>query len=360
MSLRIRRGTENQRQGVTFDLGEIAYTTDTQKLYVGDGISQGGRNVLAATAGAGLTWNPTTQTLEVSTSSFNFTTSDIIEGSHLYYTPQRAQDAAAALFTAGIHQNISFVYDDVEHRINVTAAAGTGSNSGIISVQSDLAPLLGGPLGLNTFSILGTGDINIAGNIASTNSKVKGTFSNDYMSINQSVISADSHPFTVVSSNSELASFVGIVDGVGGFPWINQRVSQGTASVPTTTTAGTRLGGTRVRAFVGSGDAKTCSATISSWDTTAILTDQRPASTFSIFTNGGSSILREFKFESTGTFVAPVIQPGTYTTPAARSAAIPTPIPGMIVYVADSDGFGNPKFEGYIGGAAPGWVLLNT
>ena len=42
MSLRIRRGTDAQRTGVTFLEGELIYTTDTKKLYVGDGTTAGG------------------------------------------------------------------------------------------------------------------------------------------------------------------------------------------------------------------------------------------------------------------------------------------------------------------------------
>ena len=42
MSLRIRRGTDAQRTGVTFLEGELIYTTDTKKLYVGDGTTTGG------------------------------------------------------------------------------------------------------------------------------------------------------------------------------------------------------------------------------------------------------------------------------------------------------------------------------
>ena len=42
MSLRIRRGNYAQRTGVTFLEGELIYTTDTKKLYVGDGTTAGG------------------------------------------------------------------------------------------------------------------------------------------------------------------------------------------------------------------------------------------------------------------------------------------------------------------------------
>lgn len=45
MSLQIRRGTNSQRGGVTFDSGEPVWTTDTKKLYVGDGSTAGGNGV---------------------------------------------------------------------------------------------------------------------------------------------------------------------------------------------------------------------------------------------------------------------------------------------------------------------------
>ena len=43
MALRIRRGTDAERQTVTFASGEIVYTTDTKALYVGDGTTAGGK-----------------------------------------------------------------------------------------------------------------------------------------------------------------------------------------------------------------------------------------------------------------------------------------------------------------------------
>ena len=42
MSLRIRRGTDAERTGITFLEGELVYTTDTKKLYLGDGTTAGG------------------------------------------------------------------------------------------------------------------------------------------------------------------------------------------------------------------------------------------------------------------------------------------------------------------------------
>jgi len=42
MPLQLRRGTDAQRTGVTFASGEPVWTTDTNKLYVGDGVTPGG------------------------------------------------------------------------------------------------------------------------------------------------------------------------------------------------------------------------------------------------------------------------------------------------------------------------------
>ena len=163
MSLRIRRGTNAQRTGVTFDLGELVWTQDTERLFIGDGITAGGKNVLATSAGVGLVWNPTTQTIDISGS--NLSTTNIGEGSNLYYTPERAQDAAASLFTSGTHSNISFFYDDVANKINATV---TLDGVGLANVQADTAPTLGGNLTMNGKTITGTGNINITGNIAGT------------------------------------------------------------------------------------------------------------------------------------------------------------------------------------------------
>jgi hypothetical protein len=42
MALRIRRGTDAERQTVVFAEGELVYTTDTKELYIGDGATFGG------------------------------------------------------------------------------------------------------------------------------------------------------------------------------------------------------------------------------------------------------------------------------------------------------------------------------
>ena len=53
MALRIRRGTDAERQSVTFASGEIVYTTDTKALYVGDGTTVGGKFLTSGVARLG-------------------------------------------------------------------------------------------------------------------------------------------------------------------------------------------------------------------------------------------------------------------------------------------------------------------
>ena len=52
MALKLRRGTDSQRALITPADGELIYTTDTKKLFVGDGSTQGGNPV--DTAGSAL------------------------------------------------------------------------------------------------------------------------------------------------------------------------------------------------------------------------------------------------------------------------------------------------------------------
>lgn len=99
MSLQIRRGTEGQRGAVTFDAGEIVFTTDTQKLYVGDGSTAGGVNVLASAAGNGMRWDNTRQQLDFAGTLSGFTTNNLAEGTtNKYYHQATAQADVAAMF----------------------------------------------------------------------------------------------------------------------------------------------------------------------------------------------------------------------------------------------------------------------
>ena len=42
VKLKVRRGTDTQRKLVVLDVGELGYTTDSKRIFVGDGSTSGG------------------------------------------------------------------------------------------------------------------------------------------------------------------------------------------------------------------------------------------------------------------------------------------------------------------------------
>lgn len=115
MPLQIRRGTEAERTAMTTALfsGEPIFTTDTKKLYIGDGTTLGGVDI---SSNAGL--------------------------------PGQGGNNGKFLTTNGT--NLSWA---------------TVPPSGIANVQADSTPSLGGNLTLNGNNIIGTGNLNITGSI---------------------------------------------------------------------------------------------------------------------------------------------------------------------------------------------------
>lgn len=337
MSLRIRRGTETQRQSTTFDLGEIAYTTDTKKLYVGDGTTSGGVNVLQNTAGAGLQWNATTQQLDIN--GANLSTSNVTEGTNLYYTVERSQDSAAALFTNGTHSHISFQYDDVSNVINATVAL---DGVGISAVQADTIPKLGGDLDVNSHSITGTGSINVTGNITGTTlngnlgsnlglntHNINGTGSisitGDITATtlntasvginNDTITTASSTNLKITGSNSRVLSIYGISSGssVLTLPHLTVGSSNGTIESPTTLVANDIVGGLVFKAYDGS-IYKTSAGVFSQLESAANISQLFPASTLTVITGTNSNSYNTFTFNSSGVFTAPIIKATSYAT----------------------------------------------
>jgi hypothetical protein len=169
MALRIRRGTDAQRTGKTFEVGEIVYTTDLQQVWMGNGVTAGGIPVVGSNvAGFGLAYDPTSKKIGVS----GLTTDSVTQGTNnKYFSTELAVDSVGAALVAGNPSNvgITFTYaqtQDDAGRINATVDA--SAFVGIATVSADTSPELGGNLDLNTFDISGTGDINISGTINST------------------------------------------------------------------------------------------------------------------------------------------------------------------------------------------------
>jgi hypothetical protein len=102
--------------------GQIYYDTDTNQITLWNGTAW----VSLATGG------------DVSTLITNainaLTTSDIEEGTNLYFTDERAQDAVANAIAAGTHSNITITYDDSTNKFTFAAENGVAD-----STTTDLA-----------------------------------------------------------------------------------------------------------------------------------------------------------------------------------------------------------------------------
>lgn len=69
------------------------------------------------------------------------TTSNLPEGTNLYFSIERAQDAAASMLVDGLHTGISFTYDDANGRVNATVTGGGGGGgAGEILVADGVSP----------------------------------------------------------------------------------------------------------------------------------------------------------------------------------------------------------------------------
>lgn len=145
MAFKIRRGTNAERLAYTPAIGEPIWTTDTKKLWIGDGITAGGVAVDAES----------------------------------YLNDEYLQDLTAAMFTAGGHSGVSFTYDDNTGRViatvnfppNAPASGGsfhfnvTGADSTLKQINSSETIQFTGSNGINVSvnDTAGTTIVNIDG-----------------------------------------------------------------------------------------------------------------------------------------------------------------------------------------------------
>ena len=386
MSLRIRRGTDGQRQAVTFDNGELVYVTDTHQLFIGDGVTSGGVDLaaigIAAHVGVGLNWNELTHKLDITDSGMS--TSNITEGTNLYFTAERAQDAAASLLahTDG-HSNISFVYDDSSGKIYATV---TVPSAGIASVGADTAPRLGGNLDMQSHSIFGSGSIAFTGLLAATsigsssdvplllssdlnlgNRTIVGSgniniagevvasrFSGDIVSHNGRLAYAHLEDVILNYNSGTVAKYFSVSSSdIQSVAHIKYLSSTGAIDNPTTSAIGNLLGSVEFHGHNGFayGNAVTLTASVDQ----AVPDSDGVPGLFTISTVAGNGVSRNyFRFDSYGVFSAPIISPGIFTA-SQRDSMLNAGV-GMIIYNSTDN-----KFQGYqaTGGVNFEWVNLS-
>lgn len=315
MALQIRRGTNAERQLITPLQGEIIFTTDTKKLYVGDGTTLGGIEV--DTGGGGGSDTNTTYSISAETVS---------GGANLTLT---GNDSSIDSVKLAEGANVTITRTDAN---TITIASTLGLDGGILSVSEDTSPELGGDLTLSGFNITGTGDIDIFGDIILSG----------LSSLTTPILYSDK---IVTGNTSE-----GLKVNAAQYYDAAFQYHKGTNEAPTAIIPGEYIGSLQIRGYNGTA-YQFSGGLLAQFEAGANLTDQYPKSTLSILTGGGGDVATMATLTSGGVFSAPVIKPGVYADAAARDVAIPTPAAGMMVFVTDVT-----QFQGYNGTA---WVALN-
>jgi hypothetical protein len=337
MALRIRRGTDAQRAGVLFESGEVVWTTDLQQLWVGDGTNQGGKPVVGLNvAGYGLTYNNTSHRLEVA----GLSADDLTDGvNNKFASAERVQDLVGPMFTSGSHSGITFQYNDNgagNGVINATVDASAFTDLvGLTSIVNDTEPMLGASLDLNTFSITGTGNIDITGTITAgmditgdslntTGISITDTIQSllpfsHYDSIaktasNLVVLGSKSVPNTLYLNSANDAGIIvkSISDGPANASSIRFATSKGSLNSPTALTSNSALGSIGWDGFDGVNyfNAVTIGAIASSVSTGVV---EGSLSIGLKKTTSGYSI---YTFTANGTFTTPALSVGDGTAGA--------------------------------------------
>lgn len=348
MALRLRRGTDAQRltlDGVSIPVpaeGELIYTTDTKKLYVGDGATVGGIAVdvansslsidalsdvditsVAPTDGQSLVWNNSDSEFQpgdptvLSNKSIN-SLQDVDLVSNTPVSGQTLKWDGTKFVPANDDASGSLVPGST-HAINIE-----GDVSG--SVFGDDSSLI----------------------VDGTDGQVVAT------TLNTNAIKASTDTGEIVIKNNfrTPVKVQTVTSGTqGGYPYFEINGVKGSLDTPLALAAGELAGAWKITGYTGGSSDPSTVIGIGSFAPSATVSDDSPESEFTLITGAGGTSFNLFNFDHIGQITAPgPVTPGVFADPTARDAAIATPAAGMIVFLTDSTGGGGAaKHQGYDG-----------
>ena len=351
MALRLRRGTDAQRltlDGVALPVpaeGEIIYTTDTKKLYVGDGSTTGGIAV------------------DVANSDLNINNLSDVDTTSAGHVPS---DGEALVWDQGMTHWMPGDPTVLSNKsINALQDVDTISNTPTIGqvLKYDGAgwvngtDVSGGLIPNATYPINITGDV--TGSVFGDDSTqivdgTDGTITTPAITVDIIDSKLADGPVTVKNDHRIPLSITSVTTGSsGGFPYTEFLSVKGSTDVPTSVAASDIIGGWKISAWDNAAElGKATTVMASQLTADSVITDASPNSVTTIRVTGGGTNISTFEMTGSGEFKAPgAITPGVYADDAARDAAIPTPTAGMMVFNTTGT-----KFQGYTGSA---WVDLN-
>lgn len=331
MALRLRRGTDAERQLITPVEGELIYTTDTKLLYVGDGSTAGGSLVTGAGGGS---------------STLDALTDTNLTGS---------ADGEVLTFVAGTNKwtpvSIAELFNEQQnYKINIV-----GDDSTII-IDTDTNNITGNTIIAN----------NIISNLeGSVTGDLTGSVFSDDSSIIIDGLNGNGHFSSIISTAAQLT--IGRATGISelrleSFQTRN-RLNINTVDKTGDLSAYSGYYGTLNFGFEdATTDRSDCTIRGQASDmriahdtVTEFISDESKYFTLKEGKFGFGTYTPAEKLDVRGNIVATgTIQPGVYADAAARDAALTAPTAGQMVYITDV-----AKFQGNTDGTITGWANLN-
>ena len=346
MALRLRRGTDAERLLITPVQGELIYTTDTKKLYIGDGTTVGGRIVEGAGSPdlAGLT---------------DINVAGAEDGQLLAYNSATLKWEASDL--TGVVQGSNY-------QINITGSdSSTIVNAETLTITANVVngELFGDSNGTHTGDVLGT---LFGGSIGIHTGDVQGSVFSDDSTL---IIDGINNTVNAVSVTTDNLTTDRITNPTGSLSVSTDSIVKPNLTVDVVSLDNvSTIALTRTSAADISGDPAiygrlvftrndlngsfTSSLVSGARDYIALFNDpagnNADPSKYLLLTNGKLS-MGAGSSPSATLEVAGSIKPGVYADATARDAAISSPTAGEMVFVTDV-----AKFQGYDGST---WANLN-
>lgn len=336
MPLQIRRGTEAERLLLTpttgLVVGELLYVTDDKRLYIGTGVS-GEHQGLQITG----------------------------------YTNEDAQDAVGAAISAGQHVGIVFTYNDsnntINSRVDLSDYAGTlkadsfkgslfGDDSSII-VDAQSGRLFGNLTGDVVGSVFADNSLTMVNSVdASFN--LDGTIKGHVIPFDSEQYDLGSSAFrfrdlylsgsTIFLGSSTITSTAGILNLPAGTTIDGMEVATaGDLNVNIVADDSTTLVNIETKTFQGSLKGEVVGSVYD--DSSNLIVNA---------TDGG-------RITTPSLTASEYIKLPVYADQSARNTGLPNGVveAGMLVFLTDGDGGGNPKIQINTDSTTSGWINLN-
>ena len=391
MALQIRRGTSTEvisNQFVPAE-GELIYTTDTKRVFVGDGFTIGGVDITSSSGtGGALTTNldlnnqNITGIGDISINGLIVTDSEFrgdLRGNVIGDLAGNVVGTVTGELEGSVFGAGSTLLVDGDNNLIVGDVSGSIINEDgeyVLDNRASSTPMFYGSV---SGDVIGNLYGDIYGNVVGIDSLLMVDATNTVLrvrdiEISENNIDAGSESLNILSNNLKPLEIYTATPGgfAGSIPFVHVNTSRGTTDSPTSLVAGDVVGGIGFRGYSSTtNNYKIFGGSI--WGglpPTANLSDTTNQCAIFVSTGGGGeSKVNYFVFSeqnslSSRAFHAAYFNNGTYTNfadGAARDSIITNPSPGMITYV-ENNGSGSPKFQGYVsdtGGGSPGWIDLH-